>query len=316
MERELEDHVGRLIESMGYRFSRDARLQGRSGLHHRPDFTFEVRGKKFIVECKTHFSRKDVLSVYGKATDLDVSHVFLVSYRFPELGVYRKAFDLTLLVLQDSVKSENRFKNSLRNIVDRIVSEEEKTRKTRPVRTLELNSYYFFAPETFDLKNTSASIPKGNVSTSVVSDRLVRIDFDGPNSRVSSFLRSVMKERSIEKLAIPEIPEIKLFLQAIEEPYNAKIVRFGMITRRAYVVTNIRFAKDKIDPEELAQLLLEKEGKLTSIGFRLINRSYLNIARTPSLRLGYRGKSPETFFKLRKEFERLSLGCPDASFGG
>ena len=308
VERQLEDHVGRLIKSMGYTVSSNPRLRGRSGLHHRPDFMFEVKGKKFIVECKTHFFRQDVLSVYGMATDLDVSHVFLVGYRFPELEVYEKAFDLTLLILQDSVKSKERFKNSIRRLVSRVLLEEEKSRRMPLVGTLELNSYYFLATKTFDLNKISTSMPKGNLSTSTVSDHLIRIDFDGPNSRVLSFLRAVMKEAKLQKLEMLETGIFKTYLQAIEEAYNARIVRFGMMTQRTYVVTNIRSTKDKIGLDELEHFLFEKRGRLTSIRLRLANRSYVNITRTPSLRLGYRGKTPEIFFDVRKEFERLPLG--------
>ena len=308
MEVQLEYRVSRLIGSMGYRVYRNPKLQGRSGLHHEPDIMFEVEGKKFIVECKTFFSRRDVLAVYGKATDLDVSHVFLVGHRFPQLEVQEKTFDLTLLILQDTVESEEKFKNSIGRLVDRILRKEERSRRMPSPGIFELNSYYLLTTKALDMRRISTSMPKGNISTSTVSDGLIRMDFDGPNSRVLSFLRTVIKEEKLQKLEIPNIGRVKIFLEAVEEDYYARIMRFGMMTRRTYVVTNIRSIHDKIGLDELEKLLLERNGRLTSINLRLANRSYVNITRTPSLRLGYRGKTPEIFLDLRKQFEQLSLG--------
>ena len=101
--------------------------------------------------------------------------------------------------------------------------------------------------------------------------------------------------------------KIRPFLRAIRKSHDAKIVRFGVVTPEAYIVTNIRFAKDQIDPSRLERQLLDKKGRLTSIGLKLPDRSYLNITRTPSLHLGYRGKLLDFFLKSRNEFEQLSL---------
>jgi len=71
----IESRVARILESMGFRVSKNIKLRGRTGIHRQPDFTFEVEGKTFIVECKNRFSRADIISVYGMATDLNVNHV-------------------------------------------------------------------------------------------------------------------------------------------------------------------------------------------------------------------------------------------------
>lgn len=308
LERKLEERVENILDSMGYRVLRNAKLKGRSGLYHRPDLTFEANGRHFIVECKTRFTREDIMSVYGKATDLDVSHVFLVGCRFPEIEVHQKRFDLTLLVLEESKKSERKFKDTIENVVSRILFEDEESRKIRPLLTREFNSYYFLAQKPLELRTMPIPIPKGHLSTLVVSDGLIRVDFDGPHIRVSRYLREAMKKESLENIPIPEVARIKPFLQAIEGPYKAKIVRYGLATQEAYVVTNTRFSKDKISPSEIERFILDKRGKLTSMKFKLLKQSYLYITRTPSLHLKYRGKFPEDFFKIRKHFEQLCLG--------
>ena len=303
----LEERVENIIRSLGYNVSRNKRLKGRSGLYHRPDLTFEVNGKQFIVECKTRFTRERIMSVYGKATDLDVSHVFLVGYDFPEIEVYKKRFDLSLLVIDENKTSERKLEEKIKNVVNQIISEDKESHKSPLKFTREINSYYFFSKNPLELESISIPIPKGALSTYVVSEGLIRIDFYGSHLRVSRYIRKIMKTESLTPI-MPKIAMIKPFFQEIEKSYEAKLVRFGLAAPKAYMVVNARFSKSPISLNTLEKFIADRKGDITSLRFRLFKNDYLYVDRTPSLHLKYRGKSLDAFSKIRKDFEQLSLG--------
>lgn len=96
----FEDEVAGLFVRMGYHVDKNARLLGRTGMLHDVDIYFQAGGYKFLVECKTHFTRDNILSAYGKITDLNFDHAFLITRKLPEIMMeYAKQFNLTPIVL-------------------------------------------------------------------------------------------------------------------------------------------------------------------------------------------------------------------------
>jgi len=299
----LEDEVAKLFTKMHYNIYRNVSLTGRSGQCHQVDLFFEYCGHTFIVECKTSFLRANVLSIYGMITDLDIDHVFLITRKLPmDMMEYSKRFNLTPIVLEDKPDSRKNFENIVSNTIHRTIKKIEAAPSKLPV--LEITSFYFEKTQNLSFISEATvflSLKEGECVP--VSEKITRIDFYGSPFRSSQYIKDNIRNNRAKKYLLTNRDEIVEFIERIENQRNAQLFRYGIKTDLAYIVTNLRYRKDQIGSKEITQALVEKDGELTSLTFRLTNRGTLYINQSPTLCLRYNGRHPDLFFKARELFE-------------
>jgi hypothetical protein len=302
----FEDKVAELLARMGFTAYRNKHLLGRSGQSHQVDFYFQSGGQEFVVECKSRFLREHILSIYGKITDLDIDHVFVVTRNLPfDMMEYSKRFNLTPIVLEKDLESERCFENIIKNRVHRTSLKNERIYlKQQPVA--EISTFYLKTTEklsSYFRTSFPSSLSKFEEITSFFPERITRLNFVGAHYQHSSYVRKQMKEKNLTGVSIKSDKEVTRLIDRLTDQEQAELIRFGIKTSFAYIVTNLRIRAHKITSDDVAQFLKEKNGEITSLTFRLHSRGTLYINQKPTLSVRYYGKKPEVYFELRELFE-------------